>query len=61
MVLILLLDVPQYRHGDSTAIVRWPWIVRGLAICGMIVLIVLSLLIVILRRTGETPFIYFQF
>ena len=52
---LLALDVPQERHRDHCAVLRWPAPVRGLAYAVAIVLIVAF------WRTDATPFIYFQF
>jgi hypothetical protein len=53
-LLILLVDIPQYRTNDHEAILRWPTMVRDLAVAGM-------LLLVILGFGTRAPFIYFQF
>ncbi len=55
LVLLLLVDVPQYIWRDHTVILRAPWPLRG-AYYAFLVLI----LVVMGGDVGE-PFIYFQF
>lgn len=53
-LLVLLVDIPQYRTNDHEAILRWPVLARDLAVAGM-------LLLVLLGFGTRAPFIYFQF
>jgi D-alanyl-lipoteichoic acid acyltransferase DltB (MBOAT superfamily) len=53
-LLVLLVDIPQYKTNDHEAILRWPTLARDLAVAGM-------LLLVILGFGTRAPFIYFQF
>jgi D-alanyl-lipoteichoic acid acyltransferase DltB (MBOAT superfamily) len=53
-LLVLLIDIPQYRTNDHEAILRWPTLARDMAVAGM-------LLLVILGFGTRAPFIYFQF
>ena len=53
--LTLFIDIFQFRTGSHTAMLSWPWLVRGVVMFLMIVAIVL------LGSYDETPFIYFQF
>jgi alginate O-acetyltransferase complex protein AlgI len=55
VVMVLAVDLPQYRSGDHTIMLKWHWLIRGVAVALMI------LLIVLLAPENETPFIYFQF
>jgi D-alanyl-lipoteichoic acid acyltransferase DltB (MBOAT superfamily) len=55
LILLLAIDVPQYKLKDHEAVLRWPWPVRGLAYAAMI------WAICALRSDGTVPFIYFQF
>jgi alginate O-acetyltransferase complex protein AlgI len=55
LLLLLFIDVPQYRSNDHTALIRWSWPIRGLAYASMI------WAIFALRTDGTVPFIYFQF
>jgi len=52
---LLLVDVPQRRHRDETAWLRWPWVARGLLYASLV------LLAVLLHVSRDVPFIYFQF
>jgi alginate O-acetyltransferase complex protein AlgI len=52
---LLFIDAPQYIHRDQTAMLNWPWPLRGL------VYTVFILLMVTVTRGNEVPFIYFQF
>ena len=53
--LVLLIDIPQYLRNDHTAMLEWPWMLRGVVYGSMIILMIL------LAPGNETPFIYFQF
>lgn len=53
--LVLLVDVPQFIGRDHTAILDWPWPIRGLMMGTFLVLMA------VLAGGNETPFIYFQF
>jgi D-alanyl-lipoteichoic acid acyltransferase DltB (MBOAT superfamily) len=53
-LLILMIDIPQYRTNDHEAILRWPTMARDLAVAGMLLLIILGF-------GTRAPFIYFQF
>jgi D-alanyl-lipoteichoic acid acyltransferase DltB (MBOAT superfamily) len=53
-LLVLLVDIPQYRTNDHEAILRWPVMVRNVAVAGMLFLIILGF-------GTRAPFIYFQF
>jgi alginate O-acetyltransferase complex protein AlgI len=55
LLLLLLIDIPQYKANDHTALLRWPWPVRGFAYAGLV------WAICALRSDGTVPFIYFQF
>jgi D-alanyl-lipoteichoic acid acyltransferase DltB (MBOAT superfamily) len=55
LVLLLAIDVPQYKWKDHEVVLRWPWLVRGFAYAAMI------WAICALRSDGTVPFIYFQF
>jgi hypothetical protein len=55
MLIVLALDLPQYFSESHTIILRWPWVVRGLAYTAMITMIFVS------RSDRAIPFIYFQF
>jgi D-alanyl-lipoteichoic acid acyltransferase DltB (MBOAT superfamily) len=55
MAIVLVLDLPQYFSENHTIILRWPWVVRGLAYATMITLIFVT------RSNRAIPFIYFQF
>ncbi len=55
MLVVLAFDLPQYFSESHTIILRWPWVVRGLAYATMITLIFVS------RSDRAIPFIYFQF
>ena len=54
-VLVLAIDVPQYRGGRHEAIRAWRTPIRGAVYAAMV------LLMILLRPDNETPFIYFQF
>jgi D-alanyl-lipoteichoic acid acyltransferase DltB (MBOAT superfamily) len=53
--LVLLIDIPQYFRNDHTAMLEWPWVLRGV-ICGSMII-----LMILLAPANEMPFIYFQF
>lgn len=55
VLMVLAVDLPQYRTGDHTVMLKWNWLLRGVAVGIMI------LLITLLAPENETPFIYFQF
>lgn len=55
VLLILLIDVPQYVTKEHTIMLRWPWPLRGAVAAAMV------LLIILLAPNHDTPFIYFQF
>jgi alginate O-acetyltransferase complex protein AlgI len=55
VLLLLLLDVPQYMKRSHTVMLTWPWLARGAA-AGIMILLVL-----LLSPNHDTPFIYFQF
>ena len=55
VLLVLAIDIPQYRKENHTVMLEWPWPLRGVAYAVMLILII------ILRPSHETPFIYFQF
>jgi alginate O-acetyltransferase complex protein AlgI len=55
LALLLLIDVPQYRRGEHTAMIEWHWLPRGLVYAAFV------LLILILTPEDDVPFIYFQF
>ncbi|MGH7518873.1 MAG: hypothetical protein ACREOC_15645 [Gemmatimonadales bacterium] len=52
---VLFIDVPQYITKSRTAMLRWPWPIRG------VVYAVLVLAIVIFGADSDVRFIYFQF
>jgi len=52
---VLFLDIPMYRNDDQTAVLHWPWPVRGTAYASF------ALLLVLLERGKDATFIYFQF
>jgi hypothetical protein len=54
-LLTLGLDVPQFRSGDHTIMLRWHWVARGIAYAAM------ALMLAELHTDREIPFIYFQF
>ena len=54
-ILLWLIDAPQYVTRDHTAILTWPWWLRGVAYAAMVFLLVCA------RGGREIPFIYFQF
>ena len=53
--LLIVVDIPQYWRRDHTVLLRWPFFLKVLA------LVVLSLWVLLSRRTENVPFIYFQF
>lgn len=55
LVLILLIDIPQYKAGSHTAVRKLAWPIRGFVYGIMI------LAMVLFRSGDEVPFIYFQF
>lgn len=55
VLLLALIDIPQYRSGSHTVFLRWAWPVRGLVYAGLFVMLCA------LRSDGDIPFIYFQF
>jgi D-alanyl-lipoteichoic acid acyltransferase DltB (MBOAT superfamily) len=55
ILLLLFIDIPQYRNRCHEAMLSWHWAFRGVAIGVMIVLTIL------LAPSNETPFVYFQF
>ena len=52
---VLFIDIPQRRHMNHTQIMSWPTVARGLSYAGLI------LLMVVVPKGTEIPFIYFQF
>ena len=55
LALLMLIDIPQFRRDDHTAMIEWHWLPRGLVYAAFI------LLIVLLTPEDDVPFIYFQF
>lgn len=55
LVLLLILDIPQYLSGKQTVLLDAPWPWRAA------VYTLLTLAIFLLRTDAEIPFIYFQF
>ena len=55
VLLMLLIDVPQYIWKNHTILLRSPWPARGIAMASIV------LLIILLAPNNDTPFIYFQF
>jgi D-alanyl-lipoteichoic acid acyltransferase DltB (MBOAT superfamily) len=53
-LLLLAIDIPQFQARDQTVLLRWPKLVRDVAVATM-------LLIVFLALGTHAPFIYFQF
>ncbi len=53
--LTLALDLPAYRADSQEALLRFPWLLRGVCYAAMF------LLIILLRPIDDVPFIYFQF
>ncbi len=52
---VLCIDIPQAIGREHTAVLRWPWLLRGLTYATIV-------LAMVLFRTGKNvPFIYFQF
>ncbi|MCX7825951.1 MAG: MBOAT family protein [Verrucomicrobiae bacterium] len=54
-LLTLGLDVPQFRSGDHTIMLRWHWLPRGAVYAAM------AVMLMVMRTDREIPFIYFQF
>ncbi len=54
-LLVLLVDWPQHRKQEHTALLAWPWPARGLAMAAML------FLLLVMGENNDTPFIYFQF
>jgi alginate O-acetyltransferase complex protein AlgI len=55
LVIVLVLDVPQYIYRDELAFFRWRWSARGFVYATLVT-------VAILIHTGRNvPFIYFQF
>ncbi|MBM4079897.1 MAG: MBOAT family protein, partial [Planctomycetes bacterium] len=54
-LLTLGLDVPQFRSGDHTIMLRWHWLPRGVIYGAM------AVMLMVMRTDREIPFIYFQF
>jgi alginate O-acetyltransferase complex protein AlgI len=52
---VLLIDIPMARSNTQTAMMSWPWPVRGLLYAFFL------LLMVVLERSKDATFIYFQF
>jgi D-alanyl-lipoteichoic acid acyltransferase DltB (MBOAT superfamily) len=50
-----VLDLPQARRRDETALLTWPWPLRGVFYAACV------LLMVVLERAEDAPFIYFRF
>lgn len=55
LTLTLFIDIPQEWCQDHTAILRWPWVLRGVTYAGLV------MVLVVLRTSEHHPFIYFQF
>lgn len=55
LIALLIVDTPMYRNNSQTAILQWPWLLRGSAFAAMIFGIMLF------GGTNEVDFIYFQF
>ncbi len=55
LLLLMLVDVPQYVRRDHTAILRAPWPLRGAYYA------TLTLLLLVMGGEVGEPFIYFQF
>ena len=55
VLILALIDIPQYLTGKHTVFLSWPWPVRGFVYAGLFILLCTF------RSDGETPFIYFQF
>ncbi|HRV93921.1 MAG TPA: MBOAT family protein [Anaerolineae bacterium] len=53
-LLILLIDIPQFVTGSHVVLLRWPKMVRNLAVAAMLFLVFLGV-------GTRAPFIYFQF
>ncbi|MGN6726728.1 MAG: MBOAT family O-acyltransferase [Tepidisphaeraceae bacterium] len=54
-LLVLMIDLPQYRSKDHTVFLKWSWPVRGAIIAFMV------FMILIMGENNDIPFIYFQF
>lgn len=52
---VLLIDIPMAKSTSQTAMLGWPWPVRGLLYA------VFVLLLIVLERSDDATFIYFQF
>lgn len=55
VLVLAIIDVPQYLSGIHSVCTRWPWWVRGVYYAGLV------LTICLMRRDANVPFIYFQF
>ena len=55
LLIMLIIDVPQYLADRHEVLLEAPWLVRGLSYVSLVMLIVLR------NPSVETPFIYFQF
>jgi hypothetical protein len=55
LVVLLLIDLPQYRRGDHKALLQWPFLLKvaALGLFGACVLLA--------RGVDHVAFIYFQF
>ena len=55
VLLLALIDIPQYQSGRHTVFLRWPWPIRALLYVGLFIILCAF------RSDGDIPFIYFQF
>src|SRR5262245_22618314 len=54
-LLLLVVDLPQYRAREHTVLLRWPWWLKVLALA------LLTACLILTRRSQNAAFIYFQF
>ena len=55
VLILALIDIPQYRANSHVIFLRWAWPIRTVVYTG------LFLTLCIFRSDGDLPFIYFQF
>lgn len=55
LLIMLVIDIPQFVSDRQEVLLATPWLVRGLSYVSLVMLIVLR------NPSVETPFIYFQF
>ena len=55
LLVLLLLDLPQYRTGDHKAVLHWPFLLKVAALGLFIACVLLA------RGVDHVAFIYFQF